>query len=94
MSHEFAPHAPNAIAAEEINVKNINKLNGQLNGKFLTYKDIADEIYNRAMEIARRIDSQIEQETSTTVPFNERALQAASLLAIASIRGAQISQVF
>lgn len=91
MSHEFAPHAPKAITAEEMNGKNIYKLDGQLDGKFLTYKHIADDIYDKAMEIARRIDSQIEQETSTTIPFNERAIQAASLLAIASIRGAQIS---
>jgi GTP-sensing pleiotropic transcriptional regulator CodY len=89
MSHAIVP--PAQTSAEDMSGKNISKLDGQLQGKFLTYKHIADSTYERAMDIARRIDTNVEATTSTTVPFNERAVYAASLLAIACIRGAQIS---
>jgi hypothetical protein len=91
MSLEFVPQAPKAVTAEDVNVKNINWLNENLEGKFLTYKKIADEIYDRATPIAARIDTQLEESTSCVFDINGGAVRAASLLTRTCIRGAQLS---
>lgn len=81
----FAPLAQ--PTAENMDVKKITALNGKLEGKFLNYKNISDEIYTKASTIAENIDTR----EATVIPFRRNAICLASLLAIACIRGAQIS---
>lgn len=81
---EFTPKAPKAIPTENRG-KSIDDI--KLSGAILRYQSIAKERYEKAIAIAEKIDDSIQ----TSVPFNKNAVQAASLLMLAAVRGAQIS---
>lgn len=81
MSHEFV--APNVIGTES----NTKSCRVQLEGTFRAYQEIANKRYDEALEIAENIDTRME----TSHSFNRNAVYAASLLAVACLRGAQVS---
>ena len=90
MSPEFMPQAP-TITAEDMSGKKIDKINTSIEanpeGRLMVYKSIADEVYAKALSIADGIDDREE----TNVPYRRNAVYVASLLAVACIRGSQIS---
>lgn len=86
MSLEFAPQAP-AVVAETISEGKIVALESKLDGKLLKKHTIAQDVYRVYGETADTIDDR----EGTNVPFRRNAVHVASLLAVACIRGAQIS---
>ena len=85
MSSEFTPQAPRVVAAEDMNDSGLNKINRALEGKLLSRKQSADEVYGTAINIAEDVDTR----EGTSIPFRKNAVAAACLLTIACIRGAQ-----
>lgn len=83
MSHEFAPQAP-AVIGTESRTKSPDVC---LDGTLAKYQDIAKKRYEDALSIAERIDDKME----TSIPFNKNAVQAARMLTLASLRGAEIA---
>jgi len=83
MSQEFAPKAPTVVGTES----RVKSPDVKLEGSILVYHDLAKKRYMEAIHIAEKIDDRLQ----TSIPFNKNAIHAASLLAFASLRGAQIS---
>lgn len=81
MSHEF-------MAPEIVGTESRTKLvNIELGETLSIYQDIAKKRYAEALSIAENIDDRMQ----TSIPLNRNAVQAASLLMFACVRGAQIS---
>lgn len=83
MSQEFSP---TQIATENVDANTVRSL-FKLEGQFLHKHTLATQEYNKALSIAENIDDREE----TSVPYRRNAVYAASLLTIASLRGAQIA---
>lgn len=85
MSQEFSPRIQQTPteAVDTSIVKGLLKLEG----KFLQKHTLATQEYDRALQVAEDIDDREE----TSVPYRRNAVYAASLLTIASLRGAQIA---
>lgn len=82
MSHEFL--APSVTPTED-RARSAARI--EVTGTILRYQEKAQEVYGRAIQIAESVDDKM----GTVISFNRNAVVAASLLAMACVRGAEIS---
>lgn len=81
MSYEFkAPEVPGIESRTKL-------VNVTLRETLSSYQEVAKRRYQEAISIAENIDDNMQ----TSRPFNRNAVEAASLLMCACVRGAQIS---
>ena len=77
--------APDATV-DNMNDDRLKKIDLHLEGKPLRLKEMADDLYEKAMVIARRIDGDTANEKATAAelnlfPLNENAIRAAQYVA-------------